>query len=167
LMAVVWLRVSFIVCSWRGGPGMLGVATVVMLIVGGCPETFVCRASAVFVEGGPPGWDGCSGGEPRSCCARAGRLGSLRQPHGRCQMEVSAPVEVRNIGSSGPVGGSDVAVVHVATARVCASRLRCALIERAESAFDVRARPVGETWVGRGHLRLCVVIGVGICYGAS
>jgi hypothetical protein len=87
LMAIVWLGVSLMVCGWRGGPGMLGFATVVMLIFGGCPKTFVRRTSAVYCRARPPGWDGCSGDESRSCCARAGRLGPPRQPHGRCQPE--------------------------------------------------------------------------------
>ena len=46
-MAIVWLVASLMVCGWRGGPGMLGFATVVMLIFGGCPKTFVRRTSAV------------------------------------------------------------------------------------------------------------------------
>jgi hypothetical protein len=47
LMAMVWLGVSVMVCGWRGGPGVLGFATVVMLIFGGWPKTFVRRTSAV------------------------------------------------------------------------------------------------------------------------
>ena len=53
MMAIVWLVASLMVCGWRGGPGMLGFATVVMLIFGGCPKTFVRRTSAVYCRARP------------------------------------------------------------------------------------------------------------------
>ena len=60
-------------CGWRGGLGVLGFATVVMLICGGCPKTFVRRTSAVYCRARPPReGGGCSGDESRSWCARAG-----------------------------------------------------------------------------------------------
>jgi hypothetical protein len=47
-MAMVWLGASSMgLCGSRGGPGVLGFATVVMLIFGGWPKTFVRRTSAV------------------------------------------------------------------------------------------------------------------------
>ena len=92
-MAIVWLGASLMLCGWRGGPGMLGFATVVMLIFGGCPKTFVRRTSAVYCRARPPGWGGCSGDGSRSCCARAGRLGAAspaarKVSNGRCQREL-------------------------------------------------------------------------------
>ena len=41
-------------CGWRGGPGVRGFATVVMLIFGGWPKTFVRRTSAVYCQRGRP-----------------------------------------------------------------------------------------------------------------
>ena len=53
MMAIVWLGASLLVCGWRGGPGVLGFATVVMLIFGGWPKTFVRRTSAVYCRARP------------------------------------------------------------------------------------------------------------------
>ena len=55
MMAIVWLGAWLMVCGWRGGLGMLGFATVVMLIFGGCPKTFVRRTSAVYCRARPSG----------------------------------------------------------------------------------------------------------------
>ena len=52
-MAIGWLGVSLLVCGWRGGPGVLGFAMVVMLIFGGWPKTFVRRTSAVYCRARP------------------------------------------------------------------------------------------------------------------
>ena len=52
-MAIGWLGVSLLVCGWRGGPGVLGFAMVVMLIFGGWPKTFVRRTSAVYWRARP------------------------------------------------------------------------------------------------------------------
>ena len=48
-MAVVWLVLGGVDvgCGLRGGPTVRGFATVVMLIFGGWPKTFVRRTSAV------------------------------------------------------------------------------------------------------------------------
>jgi hypothetical protein len=56
-MAIVWWGASLMGCGWRGGPGGLGFATVVMLIFGGWPKTFVRRTSAVYCRA-RPSWVG-------------------------------------------------------------------------------------------------------------
>ena len=65
-------------CGLRGGPGVLGFATGVMLIFGGwVPQDLVRRTSAVYWRARRP-VGRCSGDESRSCCARAGMLGPPR-----------------------------------------------------------------------------------------
>jgi hypothetical protein len=94
-----------------GGPGVLGFATVVMLIFGGWPKTFVRRTSAVYCRARPSGGGGCSGDESRICCARAGpasgRLASRTEGAsiGECQRELVSlrRVVVFCFGGSGVV----------------------------------------------------------------
>jgi len=73
-----------------GRSGELGFATVVMLIFGGWPKTFVRRTSAVYCRARPPRWSGCSGDESRSCCARAGPPRAASPAARKCQTELSA-----------------------------------------------------------------------------
>jgi hypothetical protein len=93
LMAIVWLGASLMVCGWRGGPGMLGFATVVMLIFGGCPRTFVRRTSAVYCRARPPRVGTVAQATNRGVAVRepaaSGRLASRTEGvNGRCQREL-------------------------------------------------------------------------------
>ena len=92
-MAIVWWGAWLVVCGWRGGPGMLGFATVVMLIFGGWDPRplFVARPLSI-VERGRPGGTVAQATNRGVAVREPGRLGPPRQPHGsvkrRCQREL-------------------------------------------------------------------------------
>ena len=92
-----------------GRSGGLGFATVVMLIFGGWPKTFVRRTSAVYCRARPPRWERVLRRRIAEFAAREpGRLGPPRQPHGSvkrrgCQRElvILRRLGVRCLGGSG------------------------------------------------------------------